>query len=300
MTDIAHHPSGVSAKHRRAGEHNTIGEEMPEIAGHGGSSFFGAIPFLSASRRNAIYALNAFCSEVDEIANGESSHALKHALLSDWRCEIARLFAGEAQHRLTRALAAPVFDYDLRCEHFLAVIEGAEMDARTDIRAPSLEELDLYCARGAVATCLLSMGILGVETPAAERIAAELGRAVQLTTILRNLAEDADRHRLYLPRDLLGEHGIFATTPSSVLAHPALPHACRDLAARAEQHYAAAAEIIRDYPVHAMRAIALALHLHRTTLRALVARGWQRLDEPVQIPSWRKTALIFRFGLIGR
>jgi hypothetical protein len=105
---------------------------------------------------------------------------------------------------------------------FLAIIDGMEMDARSDIQAPSLAELDLYCSRVAVAVGLLSVRIFGVETEAADRVAAELGGALQLTTILRDLDEDAERNRLYLPRELLGKHGLMAATPRSVLSHPAL------------------------------------------------------------------------------
>src|SRR6516162_7078416 len=94
---------------------------------------------------------------------------------------------------------------------------------RPTFGAPSLVQLDHYCERRAVAVSRLSMRIFGEETPAGERVAADLGRAVQLTYILHNLAEDAKRHRLYLPRELLHAHGIFGTTPSWVLAQPALP-----------------------------------------------------------------------------
>ena len=163
--------------------------------------------------------------------------ALKDVLLSDWRSEIALLYAGRPQHAITRALSEAVRLYGLQCRDFLAIIDGMEMDARTDIRAPRLDELDLYCERVAVAVGRLSVRIFGEESPAGERVAAELGRALQLTNILRDLAEDARRHRLYLPREVLQAHGIHATTPSWVLAQPALPDVCRDVASLAETHY---------------------------------------------------------------
>ena len=88
--------------------------------------------------------------------------------------------------------------------------DGMEMDARRDIRALSFAELDLYCERVAVAVGWISVRIFGEASPAGELVAAELGRALQLTNILRDLAEDAQPHRLYLPRELLHAHGIFA------------------------------------------------------------------------------------------
>src|SRR5262249_24425984 len=103
-----------------------------------------------------------------------------------------------------------------------------EMDAQTDIQAPSIAQLDRWCERVAAAAGRISVRIFGESSSGGQRVAAELGRALQLTSILRDLAEDARRHRLYLPREVLHAHGIFATTPSWVLAHPALPDACRD------------------------------------------------------------------------
>jgi len=220
--------------------------------------------------------------------------------LLNWRSEIAHLYAGRPQHAVTRGLNDAVHLYGLRCDDFLAIINGMEMDARRDIRAPSFAELDGYCERVAVAVGRISVRIFGEETPVGERVAAELGRALQLTSVLRDLAEDAGRHRLYLPRELLHKHGIVATTPSWVLAQPALPDVCRELATLAEQHYAAAAQAIAACPRWTMRPAAVVLANHRAILHELVARGWRRLDEPVPIPAWRKLALLIRHGLTTR
>jgi phytoene synthase len=213
-----------------------------------GSSFLWEMQLLPVQRREAMRALYAFCREVGDIADGEASRSLKQALLLNWRIEIAHLFAGRPQHDVTRGLSEAIHLYGLRCDDFLAIIDGMEMDARRDIRAPSFAVLDRYCERVAVAVGRILVRIFGEAAPAGERVAAELGRALQLTNILRDLAEDAQRHRLYLPRELLHAHGIFATMPSWVLAQPALPDVCRDLALLAERHYAAAAEAIAACP----------------------------------------------------
>jgi phytoene synthase len=247
-----------------------------------------------------MYALYAFCREVDDIADGEASGSLKEILLSNWRTEIAHLYTGPPEHVVTRSLDEAIRRYGLRCDDFLAIIDGAEMKAQTDIRAPSFARLDRYCERGAVAVVRLSVRIFGDETLAGERVAAELGRALQLTNILRDLAEDAKRHRLYLPRELLHAHGIFATTPSWVLAQPALPGVCRDLAVLAERHYAAAVEAIAACPRWTMRPATVMLVIHRTLLRELLVRGWRHIDKPVRIPAWHKFALVIRHGLTGR
>jgi hypothetical protein len=132
-----------------------------------GSSFFRAMQLLPARRCEAMRALCAFCREVGDIADGEASRSLKQTLLSNWRSEIAHLFAGRPQHDVTRGLSEAIHLYGLRCDDFLAIIDGMEMDARRDIRAPSFAELDRYCERVAVAVGRISVRIFGETSPAA-------------------------------------------------------------------------------------------------------------------------------------
>jgi presqualene diphosphate synthase len=243
-------------------------------------SFFCAIKLLPPQRREAMQALYTFCREVEGIARGAASRSSKQTLLSNWRNEIAHLYADQSQQTVTRGLSEAVRRYGLRRGDFFSIIDGMEMDARKEIRAPSFAELNRYCELVAVALGRLSMRIFGEETPAGERVAAELGRALQLTDILHDLAEDAAWHRLYLPRELLHAHGIFATIPSWVLAQPALPNVCRDLAALAEGHYAAAAEAIAACPRWKMRPAVVILGIYRALLHELIARGWGTWTNP--------------------
>lgn len=304
MTSVEHLDAPISELPTPGAATDTIDHEGDTISlrlrSARSSFFWGMQQLLPHQRGKAIYALYAFCREVGDIAASTASRELKLTLLSNWRSEIALLYAGRPRHAITRALSQAVHLYGLRSADFLAVVDGVEMDARRDIRAPSLAELDRYCECVAVAVARLSLRIFGEETPAGERVAAELGRALQLTNILHGIAEDARSHRLYLPRELLHAQGIFATTPSWVLAQPALPDVCRDVARLAETRYAAAVEAIAACPRHKMRPAAVMLGIYRAVLREMLARGWRILDEPVGIPSWRKLALVFRHGVTGR
>ena len=291
---IAEHPKLNGASEPSDQKENAIALQRRAAA----SFFFWAMMLMPVQRRKAMHVINAFCGEVDDIADSQASRSLKQILLGNWRSEIGLLFAGRPQHDVTRRLSEAVHLYGLRCEDFLAIIDG--MEARNDIRAPSFAQLDRYCERVAVAIGRISVRILGETSPAGQRVAAELGRALQLTYILRDLAEDARLHRLYLPRELLHAHGIFATMPSWVLGQPALPNVCRDLALIAERHYAAAATAIAACSRWTMRTAAVMLAVNHTLLQELVARGWRRLDEPVRIPAWHKLALVMRHGLTGR
>src|SRR5207244_2121232 len=121
-----------------------------------------AARLLPVQRRRAMYALYAFRREIEDIADGEGSRSLKATLLLNWRSEIAHLYEGRARHAVTRGLSDAIHLYDLPCGDFLAIIDGGEVDTRTDIRAPSLAELDRYCECVEVAFSRLSLRIFGV------------------------------------------------------------------------------------------------------------------------------------------
>ena len=123
---------------------------------------------------------------------------------------------------------------------------------------------------------------------------------MQFTGILRDLARDAAQQRLYLPRELLLAEGIFATMPSYVLAQPALPQVCNALAERAAAYFVDAERTIPVGPSWAMLATTAVLGSYRALLKALLARGWARIDDPLHIPAWCQTALLLGYGLIGR
>lgn len=263
-----------------------------------GTSFYWAMRLLPAPRRDAMYAIYAFCREVDDIADSDDAPSAKQAALDRWRREVDAIFAGTSALPLGRVLAADAATFHLRRADFLAVIDGMAMDADQDIRAPSLAELDLYCDRVASAVGRLSVRIFGADGEAADRVAHHLGRALQLTNILRDLAEDAERGRLYLPRDLLVDVGITATDPETVLHHPSLGDACDQLADIAEQHFAGAYAAMTECPRRAMRpARAMGAVYHAQLLR-LRARGWQRFAEPIKLSKPAKLWLALRYGLI--
>ena len=172
------------------------------------------------------------------------------------------------------------------------------MDAAQDIRAPDLATLDLYCARVAGAVGHLSVHVFGDASPDGHAVADSLGRALQLTNILRDLDEDAQRGRLYLPRELLDRHGITSTDPLAVLRHPALPAVCRDLADLAERHFAESAQAMARCSRRAMRPAAVMSAFYRATLDALLRSGWHDPSERVGLSKPHKLWLVLRHGLL--
>ncbi len=263
-----------------------------------GTSFYWAMRLLPQDRRNGMYAVYAFCREVDDIADDTSSPEHKKAALAAWHAEIDALYAGHPRQLVACALRDPVTRYRLRREDFHTVIDGMEMDAAQNIRAPDLATLDLYCARVASAVGHLSVHIFGDPSAAAHAVADALGRALQLTNILRDLDEDAQRGRLYLPREMLDRHGIRGSVPSEVLRHPALPSVCRDLAAIAERHFAEADRAMADCSRRAMRPASVMGAFYRAMLDALLRSGWRDPTRRISLSKAQKLWLVLRHGVL--
>jgi phytoene synthase len=262
-----------------------------------GTSFYWAMRLLPEDRRNGMYAVYAFCREVDDIAD-DWPEAERPAGLAGWHDEIEAIYAGQPRHLIARALAEPVARFRLRKSDFHDVIDGMEMDAAEAIRAPELATLDLYCARVAAAVGHLSVHVFGDPGEAAHQVADALGRALQLTNILRDLAEDAERGRLYLPRELLERHGVRTDEPAAVLRHPALPAVCRDLAAVAVGHFDVAQAAMARSSRRAMRPAAVMGAFYRAMLDALLAADWRNPTARVGLSSGRKLWLVLRHGLV--
>jgi phytoene synthase len=262
------------------------------------TSFYWAMRFLPKARREAMFAIYAFCRAVDDIADEGGGAVEKAAALEQWRLEIDAIYDAAPRWPLGRVLRDAARTYHLRREDFRAVIDGMAMDAASDIRAPSMAELELYCDRVACAVGRLSARIFGAPPEDADRVANALGRALQLTNILRDLAEDAARGRLYLPRELLDRNGIAGSEPSAVLAHPALPKVCAELVQSARQSYADAQAAMARCPPGTMRPAAVMGAVYADILARLERRGWRRIDETVRVPAPRKLWYALRYGLL--
>lgn len=276
-----------------------IERQVAERVQRSGTSFYVAMRLLPSARRHAMFAIYAFCRDVDDIADEPAPVAEKLRRLDLWREEVARLYEGTSlTDPISRALAPRIREFGLRRQDFIDVIDGMAMDAATDIVAPTMAELDLYCDRVASAVGRLSVCAFGADGPAALKVAHHLGRALQLTNILRDLAEDATRGRLYLPRDNLARHGLAGLAPAEVLEHGNLRLVCREVAEIARLHFAQAGATIRACPRAPMRPARLIEAMYRALLDRLVAKDWADPRSRVSLPKWRKIWLVLRHGMI--
>jgi presqualene diphosphate synthase len=264
-----------------------------------GTSFYWAIRMLPEKKRRAMFAVYAFCREVDDIADEPGESCIKSARLEAWRQELNRLFAGYATTPTSRALLPAVQQHGLRREDFEAVIAGMEMDAVARLRIADRAELDLYCDRVACAVGRLSIRVFGADAASGDELAAALGRALQLTNILRDLQEDARRDRLYLPADMLAAEGLHDSDDlNAVLGHSATAAVCERLARVASTRFEEAEAILARCEPHQVRPARIMMEVYRRTLRRLMLRGWQRWSEPVSVSRLEKLWVAFRYGVV--
>jgi presqualene diphosphate synthase len=262
-----------------------------------GSSFYAAMRILPVEQRQAMFQIYSFCRHVDDIADSDGPRDERLAALQQWRDDIDALYRGAPPARLAD-YAGSVKRFDLQRADFLAIVDGMEMDVPQDIRAPDLATLDLYCDRVASAVGRLSVRVFGLPEGDGIGLAHHLGRALQLTNILRDIDEDANLGRLYLPREWLHEAGITEADPLAVAADPRLPDVCGPLVERARMHFAKSDEIMGRNPRRLVRAPRIMSKYYHSILQRLIARGFAPPRDPVRVSKVTKLAIVLRYALI--
>ncbi len=281
-----------------------ITRHVNQIVQRSGSSFYLAMKLLDKEKRNAMFTVYAFCREIDDIADEPAPLEEKKKNLKIWRDDIDRLYDGvEPEQIVAKALAEPIKKFNLPKEEFIALIDGMEMDIPDGMRAPTMTELQLYCRRVAGAVGLLSVCVFGDYSETAQRFAVMLGEALQLTNILRDMEEDMDLGRLYMPQECLEKAGIEITdnTPlSRVLNNPDLKIARQALADQAALRFTEAEAALTALNGKQMKPAVIMKCVYKKIFDLMEKRGWEVLS-PRAKPS--KAYMIFtalRVCLFGK
>jgi phytoene synthase len=259
-----------------------------------GSSFYTAMRLMPRAQRDAMFAIYAFCRKVDDIADdGLGTRPERHEKLQEWRTELDALYTG-APAGEAAFLASVVARYGTRKEDFLTILDGMDMDVAEDIVAPDLPTLDLYCERVASAVGRLSIKVFGMEEGPGFELARHLGRALQLTNILRDIDEDAAIGRLYLPREYLFAAGFTSLDPLMVVSDPRVDIACRSLAELAHQHYDKARDVLAKKPKGRIATPWLMGAVYSEILKATEAAGFAPPRTRVSIAKGKLLSLVLR------
>jgi phytoene synthase len=258
-----------------------------------GSSFYFSFLFLPESQRRAMNALYAFCREVDDVVDECSDPALARVKLQWWRDEVDRWFAGRAQHPVSLAIQGLGSEFDLPREYFQEIIDGMEMDLDRR-RYADFGELGLYCYRVAGVVGLLSTEIFGYQDRKTPRYATELGLAFQLTNILRDVHEDAQRDRIYLPQDELQRFGV---SEDDILMGQINDNVGALFAFQAERalgYYDSALEKLPLAERYRQRSALIMARIYRETLQRIIDEDYPVMRKRVSLPPWKKLWLAWR------
>lgn len=262
-------------------------------AARSGSSFYYSFLFLPPEQRRAITALYAFCREVDDVVDECHDPALARVKLGWWREELERGFQGDAQHPVTRALAAPIDRFNLPQEYFQEILDGMAMDLEQP-RYQSFRDLALYCHRAAGVVGLLSAEIFGYRHRDTLRYAQDLGTALQLTNILRDVREDAERGRIYLPLDELEQYGVTEQDLLAGRTSGATQALFRAQLNRARTFFQRALDRLPDEDRLAQRSGLIMAAIYQATLDEMEHDGLRVLERRIALTPLRKLWIAWR------
>jgi phytoene synthase len=246
------------------------------ITRRSGTNFYYAFRVLPAEKRSALCALYAFCRVVDDCVDEAGGGG--EAGLQRWLEEVDRCYAGRAETDLGRELAEAVARYPVPRRCLEDIVAGCRMDLTTR-RYATFADLRLYCERVASAVGLASIEIFGYSDPRTRSYAVELGLALQLTNILRDIAPDAARDRVYLPLEDLARFGVTQAQLLAAARDPDQPRPASldDLLAfeaeRTRAHYAAAAACLPECDRRAMLSAEIMGAVYRALLEEWIGRG---------------------------
>ena len=270
-----------------------------ERASRSGSSFYYSFMFLPTDRRRAITALYAFCREVDDVVDEIREATVARAKLAWWREEITRLEAGTPQHPVTRALAPHMAAFSLGCPQLREIVDGMQMDLDQN-RYLDYEGLQLYCHRVAGVVGILAASIFGASHPDTLRYAAKLGLAFQLTNIIRDVREDANLGRIYLPLSELQQFGVSVHDVLSVRPSPGFAALMQFQHARAVEAYREALALLPDIDRSRQRPGLIMASIYATLLSEIERDGLRVLTHRTSLPPARKLWLAWRTWRTGR
>ncbi|MBI4240641.1 MAG: presqualene diphosphate synthase HpnD [Candidatus Rokubacteria bacterium] len=254
------------------------------------SNFYYAFLFLPRTQREAIYAVYAFCRIVDDVVDLGGVPELQRRELGRWRQELARCFDGDPQEPVAQRVASVVKRFPIPRSALEAILDGVEMDLDRS-RYETFEDLYPYCDRVAGAVGLCCIEIFGYTDPRCRDYAINLGVALQLTNILRDVQPDAARGRIYLPQEDLRRFGVSAEDLKAGRYTPAFVELMRFEASRARQFYERAWTHLPAQDAPRLVAAEIMGRIYFALLQAIESRQFRVFGERVSVPVSRKLAI---------
>ncbi len=268
-------------------------EYCQQKAAQSGSSFYYSFLFLPVERRRAITALYAFCREVDDTVDEIADADIARAKLMWWRKEVLAMYQGQPTHPVTLSLHPHIGIYNLEQVHMEAIIDGMEMDLN-QTRYLDYIALQRYCWHVASVVGILSSRIFGASHPHTQQYAEKLGLAFQLTNIIRDVGEDAQKGRIYLPINELQQFGVSAADILNARHTDNFEHLMRFQVERTQQLYDEALALLPKEDRRSQRPGLMMAAIYRTLLTEIARDGFHVLKQRITLTPIRKLWLAWK------
>ncbi|HSQ76695.1 MAG TPA: presqualene diphosphate synthase HpnD [Bacteroidota bacterium] len=263
------------------------------------SSFYYSFSLLPRQKREAIHTVYAFCRTTDDIVDEERDEAKKMALLQKWRTELEKALRGNSAFPLLNQLSVTATRFHIPVEHFYELIRGMEMDL-SKTRYRTFEELREYCYLVASSVGLMCRKIFGYRNESTREYAINLGIALQLTNILRDIKDDAKRGRIYIPQEDMARFGYTEDDLLNSRYTPQFVELMRFECQRASSYYDLAREALQDEDKRFFFPARIMWSIYAHTLNRIVASNYNVFERRISISKFLKLLITFRYWLSHR
>ena len=261
------------------------------------SSFYWGMKILEKEKRDAMFAIYAFCKKTDSIADSRQLKNKKKKKIKELKIEIEEIYNNKLNNNFRETLKYYIDKYKLNKKYFLDIIKGVEMDINGIMICPSRKIFNLYCYRVAGAVGLISLKIFGCYDKKSKSFGLYLANALQITNILRDIKEDRLMGRMYIPRDILDKNGIKTNKIILILKNKNFPDACRNLSKFADLNFNNANRVLKSCSKKKLKSAILMMDTYKLLLKKLKKENWQNINKKITLTSVEKVFLFIK-GII--
>jgi phytoene synthase len=262
-----------------------------EIAKKSNSSFYYAFNLLPAEQRDAMNTVYAFCRETDDIVDeGSVDDNLKFERLRRWRIELEKSLNGHSDYHLINKLARTIQNFNIPLEPFFDLLKGMEMDLQQK-RYVTFNDLKTYCYHVASTVGLMCIEIFGYRHHSAKDFAVNLGIALQLTNILRDVKKDAEKGRIYLPKEDLEKFNYNESDIFNNTYNENFQQMMKYQVERAKEYFNAATNCLNREDKKAMFAARAMQHIYSRMLNKIVDADYDVYNKSIRISKVKKVGI---------
>lgn len=266
-------------------------DEAKNIAKKSKSSFYYAFSLLPSEKRDAMNTVYAFCRQTDDIVDDlEDTEEVKYEKLRKWRLELEKAISGNSEYFLFNKLIKSIRQFNIPFEPFFELIKGMEMDLQQK-RYLSFDDLSLYCYRVASTVGLMCIEIFGYKNKSTKDFAVNLGLALQLTNILRDVKVDAEKGRIYLPMEDLTRFNYSEKELMNNVYNDNFVHLMKYESERARNYFDKANHNLTREDKYSMFAARAMQHIYSKLLQKIEARNYNVFEEKIRVSSFEKVGI---------